>query len=87
MARLRKYGTKSLVDLSLEGLERNAFAVYADVPVFLIPGNDTVSKDFAVPDSRHFEEFAAFDGEHHLHGVEAADISIDAHEIHEAVVG
>lgn len=54
--------------LGLERRKGDTLAVNADVAIFLVFGNETVSEDLAVPDARHVKEIPVLDCEHHLHG-------------------
>lgn len=73
--------------LGLKRLERDSFAVDTDVAITLLFRNDSVAEDFAVPDERQLEEFAwGVDCEHHVDGGEAGRVTVDADEVHEAVV-
>ena len=87
MPGLRKDRAKPLMDFSLEGLERNTFSIYADIPVTSTFRDDSITEDLAVPDAGDIKEFAVLDREHHLERGHTADVAIDADEIHVAVVG
>jgi len=70
----------------LERCERNTLAVYTNEAVFLVLGNDTVSENLAVPDSGVVKQLVGLDGKHHLHRFKAADVAVDADQIHVPVV-
>lgn len=70
----------------LEWCERNSFAVYTNEAVFLVLGDDAVSENFAVPDSRVIKQLIGLDCKHHLHCFKTADVAVDADKIHVAVI-
>ena len=74
------------MDLSLERLERNAFSIYADITVTSTFRNYSIAEDLAVPDTRYVEELAVFNSKHHFEGGDAADVAVDADQIHVAVI-
>jgi len=86
MPRLRKYCAESFMNFSLEWLEWDPLAIYADETIFLVLGNDAVSKNFAVPDTWHVKKVTVFYGKHHFHRVDAADVTVDTDQIHESIV-
>src|SRR6266536_52963 len=81
-----KHRPKPFMYFCLEWLERNPFAVYTDVTVFLIFGYDAISENLAVPDSWHIKELAVLHSEHHLYRSQATDVAVDANKIHVPVI-
>lgn len=61
-AALGDHHAQALVHLGLERLERNLFAIDANVPVFLVLGYDAESRDFAVRDERVVKEGVVANG-------------------------
>lgn len=75
------------MDFGLERLKRNAFTIYADIPVTRTFGNDSITEDLAVPDARHVKEFEVLDSEQHFDRRHAGDVAVDADKIHVSVIG
>lgn len=73
--------------LSLKRRKGDSLPIDTDIAIWLILGDNPVAQHLPVRDARVAEELVGFDGEHHLDGCEARDVTIYADEVHEAVVG
>jgi hypothetical protein len=82
----REHRAQAPVYLGLEWLERNTLPIYADIPIFLVFGDDAVSENLAVRNQWHTKELALLNGEQHLYCRQAANVTVDADKVHVAIV-
>jgi len=87
MPTLTQHSAQPLMHLRLKRLPRNPLPINTNIPIRLISRYDPVPQNLAVPDGGNVEEFPGFDGEHHLEGLHARNVAVDADEVHESVVG
>jgi hypothetical protein len=87
MTSLREDRAESLVHLCLERRKRHTLSINGNIAIVLVFRDDAVAENLAVPYARHVEEVAVLDSKQHLHGCQAANVTIDADKVHESVIG
>ena len=75
------------MDLDLEGLKRNSFAIDADVTIALVLGNDAIGTNFLIIDMVEIEEGVILDCEQRFDGGQAREVATNADEVKAAIGG